>query len=130
MKYEEVTEAEKSSGVGSSNLPMDEEGGPTRRESKQKSIFCIVCGVGYPNFNCLNAHMRKHKCHKCAHCEATIEPYGKYLYHLATKHAPKFKCNLCEAVMKSPNKMLAHILEHEQMAKVAEKVYQNFRRVE
>ena len=115
--------------AGTSSSAESDGGSPMKRKAaKTSDLRCVKCGSSFASVNAKNAHMRAHKESKCDVC-GKVFAGGSYVFHSATAHGATYECAMCSHRDGDPNKLLAHILSHQEMAKVADRVFAHFRKV-
>ena len=89
---------------------------------------CAICAEKFPTKMAVAGHMRTHNPVKCHICDVVMDNLGHYNYHRAVFHAPKYQCKICKFEDGNPDSLVVHILEHEQVARERQAVYQHFDR--
>ena len=122
MQQTEYTETEEDSEDASGNdsgietdgwEPDDVKKKKDRRAKKQTKTIATedgslsVCTVGRPK---RIPHKRQHKCHLC---NETFEMQCNFTKHYATKNLDQpFQCEVCRAILQTPNGLFKHQLSH------------------
>ena len=111
------------------NSVFHQSGGDDRDNGEERTQ-CVLCDGWFLSTNGLNSHMKVHKVTKCSDCEVEFETHGRYTFHRATEHGRRAKCLICGFIDPSPEKVVIHILQHEEMKAVNKKVLRHFTEVE
>ena len=84
---------------------------------------CDQCSASFANQAQVYGHMKKHGKMECSRCSRRFAQEDKYNYHMVVDHAQEFFCRLCDFKSTRPQDVIAHILSHQELESISNKVF-------